>query len=144
MALIEAIEDLKSELAAGKQVDDVIDQIAEDHELKPVFLRNRAIAAIGDLSTYAERAAAAREANKANIEGAQKKIALSRIKAQIEAHNAGTARVSDDRLALLIAAANELGANYQLVRRGQRLPATDEQKFDRLMRRFIKMMLSQA
>ncbi|AHC30514.1 hypothetical protein CC53_gp097 [Rhizobium phage vB_RleS_L338C] len=142
MALIEAIEDLKAELEAGKSVDAVIEQIAEDHDLKPVFLRNRAIAAIGDLDNYAERAAAAREANKSNIEGAKRKIALSRVKAQIEAHNAGTARVSDGQLRILIAAANELGANYQLVQRGQRLPATPAQQFERDMRRLIKMLMA--
>jgi hypothetical protein len=141
MALIEALDDLKLELVAGKAASEVIVGIAEDHDLKPAFLTNRAIAVLGDLNTYADRAAAARVADKANVEGAKRKIALARVKAQIEAHNDGTARVSDGQLELLITAANQLGANYQLVRRGQRRPVDAGAQFDRDLMRLFKMLM---
>lgn len=143
MSLIAALDDLRSDLFDGKNVDDAINDIAVEHDLKPVFLRNRAIAALGDLETYTDRAEAARIADRENLEAAKKKIALTRIVAQIDAHNSNEKRVTDDQLALLVAAANSLGANYQVVQRGSR-NMDPGAVFDRTMNRLIRELMKTA
>lgn len=117
MKLTDALSDLKLELAAGEDVDRAIENIAQMYDLKPVFLRNRAKAALGDLSTWAERDKTSREVLAPSLEAARQKMARTQVENRIRAHNAGTNRVSDDELQKLIAAANALGGNWTVKQR---------------------------
>lgn len=51
----EAIDELKSSLMDGAEVNDALIEISTDFELREVVLRNRAEKALGDLDTYVER-----------------------------------------------------------------------------------------
>lgn len=136
MSLALAIDDLKAELIDGVPVDDAIALISHEYGLKAVFLENRAIAALGDLSTVGERHRASVEVNKEQLEAANKKIALSKLKAKIHDHNTGVKRVSDDELYMLVEAANELGADYRVSYRRPRRP-----NYDRALRDLIRSLM---
>lgn len=137
MSLALAIDDLKAELIEGtSSIDKAINTIAQDYDLAPVFLKNRAIAALGELSTVGERHRAAVEANKEQLLAANKKIALSKLKAKIHDHNTGVKRVSDDELYMLVEAANELGADYRVSYRRPRRP-----NYDRALRDLIRSLM---
>lgn len=137
MSLTVALEDLKYELANGVAVEKAVARIAEEHGLREIFLQNRAAAVLGDLGTFAERHALAVAAERANLEGAKKKMALAKLREQIDNHNNGTKRVDTETLEVFCAAANALGGDYTLVRRGQRRPPS----FDSLMKKLIKELL---
>lgn len=136
MSIAEAIADLKNELIAGTDTNVAIALIAHDYGLRPVFLENRAIVALGDLGTVAERHRAAVQANAGNVEQAKKRMALTRIKERIHAHNNGIQRVSTEELEMLCAAANQLGANYRVTHRRERRP-----NFDRDLMRFFRELM---
>jgi hypothetical protein len=122
MSLIDAIDDVKARLIEGAGVDEAVASSAADHGLREVFLRNRALAALGDLATVAARDEAARAADAANLREASRKVALGRLHAVIADHNSGKARMSDDRLEQVVMAANDLGARYALAPRRRPLP----------------------
>jgi hypothetical protein len=52
---ISAIEDVAQAIMAGEDVDQAITDIAVEHELPAVALRNRALRALGPFDTYKER-----------------------------------------------------------------------------------------
>jgi hypothetical protein len=52
---ISAIEDVAQAIMAGEDVDQAIADIAVEHELPAVALRNRALRALGPFDTYKER-----------------------------------------------------------------------------------------
>jgi hypothetical protein len=56
-AFIPAIEEVAQAIMAGEDAEQAIADIAEEHELPAVALRNRALRALGSFDTYKERQA---------------------------------------------------------------------------------------
>ncbi|NBJ12060.1 hypothetical protein [Microvirga arsenatis] len=54
---VTALEELAEALLAGEDPEEALQDIAQEHELPPQALRNRALRALGPLETYRERQA---------------------------------------------------------------------------------------
>lgn len=50
-----AVEELGAAISAGEDIETAIAEIAAEHDVRPVALRNRAERSLGDLTTYRER-----------------------------------------------------------------------------------------
>jgi hypothetical protein len=143
MSLALAIADLKN-ILLDDATDDInlqIEVLAEEYDLKPLFLKNRAIADMGDLSTWADRQRAARAADQGNQERTKKKLLLTRIEDTLRATPV-TANNIDDVLTIQETAnqlREELGiqGRWQIVKRTQRR-APRHESFEQLARRICK------
>lgn len=136
--LVDALEDLKSELRKGKTAESVVDSIAADYDLKPVFLLNRAKATLGDLATWAERNQKAHDALQPGLEKAKKKILLAKLenKMQTTKWTEATREEATDLAETINSLRAEFGiaGRWELRTKRVRKPAD----FDSLIRKFAK------
>jgi hypothetical protein len=92
-----AIEEVKAELLAGSTEHDAIVNIAAEHDLPELALRNRATKALGELSSYAERQREFRIAEEQGLKTIAESARIAARKAKVEGSNVIEAQGSKTR-----------------------------------------------
>ncbi|QEN84756.1 hypothetical protein FZC33_00230 [Labrys sp. KNU-23] len=121
-ALTDALDEVREALLAGEDPDAAIVKIATAYGLKPPFLKNRAVAALGDVDAYKAKGDAATKAMAQTRQQTLEKIELKQLEEKIARHNASLQHMPDfvpeERLTLLVARANELLVGDQYYQNG--------------------------